>query len=87
MDDDSNDWLDELDDDAPVVHIIEAVKQSDEFVEWCCPTCGRRVQVAHAGQFTVLHPGDRSALHRGGIGVRMSGSSPDSQTPPQETIH
>lgn len=84
---DTNDWLDEPD-DTPVVHTIEAVKQSDEFVEWCCPTCGRRVQVAHAGQLTVLHPGDRSALHRGGTGVRLTAPSSGPQTPPpRETIH
>lgn len=84
---DTNDWLDELDDE-PDVHIIEMVTQSDTFVEWSCPTCGRRVQVAHAGGFTVLTPGDRSALHRGGSGVHVRGASSRTQTPPPpETIH
>jgi len=85
--DDPNDWLDEFD-DTPVVHVIEAVKRSETFVEWSCSTCGRRVQVAHAGQLTVLHPGDPSALHRGGTGVHMSGASWGASTPPPtETIH
>ncbi|MFN7982168.1 MAG: hypothetical protein U0Q11_09945 [Vicinamibacterales bacterium] len=84
---DTNDWLDELDDE-PDVHIIEMVKQSDICVEWSCPTCGRRVQVAHAGELTVLNAGDRAALHRGGSGVHVSGASPRTQTPPPpETIH
>jgi hypothetical protein len=87
MDDHDNDWLDDLD-DAPAVHTIEAVTQSDEFVEWRCSTCGRRVKVAHAGGLTVLHPGDPTALHYGGTGVRLSAPTSGDQTPPpSETIH
>jgi hypothetical protein len=52
-----NDWLDDVD-AAPAVHTVEAVSQSDEFVEWGCSTCGRLVRVTRSGGLTVLHRGD-----------------------------
>lgn len=87
MDDDLNDWLDDSD-DVVAVHTIIAVRQSADFVEWKCPTCGRHVQVAHAGGLTVLDSGDSRAVHRGSVGVHLAGSATATQprTPPP-TIH
>ena len=81
---DTNGWLDGLDDECAHHRMVQAVRHMRE---WSCPTCGRRVQVAHAGELTVLN-GDRAALHCSGSGVHVSGASPRTQTPPPpETIH
>lgn len=87
MTDDLNDQFDEFD-NTPAVHTIVAVHQSSDFVEWSCPTCGRRVRVSQAGGLTVLHQGDRDALHRGGVGVAMGAPSIKKPAPRKpETIH
>ena len=87
MSDDLNDWNDSLD-DVRIEHAIVVVRQSQELVEWRCPTCGRHVQVAHAGRLSILDPGDPTVLHRGSTGIHWTGSLatfPD--TTPRDTIH
>jgi hypothetical protein len=86
MDDEMNDWDDDFD-GAPSVHTIVAVRQEPDFVEWNCPTCGRHVRVSHAGGLDIINPGDRDALHRGGVGVVLDTPASTRRTPPPETIH
>ncbi len=87
MADHDNDWLDDVD-AAPAVHTVEAVSQSDEFVEWGCSTCGRLVRVTRSGGLTVLHRGDTSALHYGGSGVHLTRPASNPEAPPSgETVH
>ena len=86
MGDDQNDWRGSFDD--RIEHAIVLVGQSQEFVEWRCPTCGRHVQVAHAGGINIITPGDPTAVHRGSVGIQLTASlAPSPDRTPRDTIH